>query len=136
MQNIPTRASINSGLKKLEMHLKAAADIVKTTHLNAGYSHAAETASIVIPGVNPLQEGTVRHRKVARNVAHKKAKQGKKRSRRHLQQKLSTSLILSHSPSQQMAKLQQLHNRQPSKVQVHPPLQPPLSHKQILTRHT
>ena len=72
MQNIPTRASINSGLKKLEMHLKAAADIVKTTHLNAGYSHAAETASIVIPGVNPLQEGTVRHRKVAHNVAHKK----------------------------------------------------------------
>ena len=36
MQNIPTCASINLGLKKLEMHLKAAADIVKTTHLNAG----------------------------------------------------------------------------------------------------
>ena len=76
MQNIPTHASINSGLKKLEMHLKAAADIVKTTHLNAGYSHAAETASIVIPGVNPLQEGTVRRRKVACNVAHKKTQTG------------------------------------------------------------
>ena len=63
IDSIPPRASLNTGLRKLFLYLKAAASIAKSTKLAAGYSEAAEIKMVKIPGVDPISEGTVRHRK-------------------------------------------------------------------------
>ena len=48
IEAIPPRASLNGGLKKLFLYLKAANDIAKGTKLAAGYSEAAEVMIIII----------------------------------------------------------------------------------------
>ena len=63
IDSIPPRASLNTGLRKLFLYLKAADSIAKSTKLAAGYSEAAEIKMIKIPGVDPISEGTVRWRK-------------------------------------------------------------------------
>ena len=45
IEAIPPRASLNSGLRKLFLYLKAADSIVKGTSLVSGYSEAAEVNS-------------------------------------------------------------------------------------------
>ena len=63
IDSIPPRASLNGGLRKMFLYLKAAASVAKSTRLAAGYSEAAEVKMIRIPGVDPISEGTVRRRK-------------------------------------------------------------------------
>ena len=63
MEAIPPRASLNSGLRKLFLYLKASNTIVKGTCLAAGYSQSAEVEMVKIPGVDPLSEGTIRRKK-------------------------------------------------------------------------
>ena len=48
IEAIPPRASLNAGLRKLFLYLKAASNIAKGTKLTAGYSEAAEVILIII----------------------------------------------------------------------------------------
>ena len=63
INSIPPRASLNTGLRKLFLYLKAAASIAKSTKLAASYSEAAKIKIVKIPGVDPISEGTVRRHK-------------------------------------------------------------------------
>ena len=65
---IPPRVSLNSGLRKLFLYLKASNTIVKGTCLAAGYSQSAEVEMVKIPGVDPLSEGTIRRKKRKTNT--------------------------------------------------------------------
>ena len=59
IEAIPPRASLNSGIRKLFLYLKASNTIVKGTHLAAGYSQSVEVEMVKIPGVDTLSEGTI-----------------------------------------------------------------------------
>ena len=58
---VPQEASINMGLKFLNIHLKAAHDIACNMSFNAGFSCVSDTYMQSLPMVDPLLPGTVRH---------------------------------------------------------------------------
>ena len=56
---VPQEASINMGLKFLNIHLKAAHDIACNMSFNARFCSVSDTYMQSLPGVDPLLPGTV-----------------------------------------------------------------------------
>ena len=79
IRKLPEKKSINSGMRKIQLHLEAAAAVCKTTKLSSGYSNPYIT-DIAAPGMNPLISGVVRKRKHKKD-AKDSSEQPEKRSK-------------------------------------------------------
>ena len=66
---IPKESSINVGMKFLDIHMKAAYDLVVNMSMNAGTSFVSENYTQLIPATDPLLPARIRRRRSDKRAA-------------------------------------------------------------------
>ena len=70
LPKIPKESSINVGMKFLDIHMKAAYDIVVNMSFNSGSSYVSENYTQSIPAIDPLLPARIRRRKCDKRLAN------------------------------------------------------------------